>query len=81
MARTNAMVAWTQARKGRSHALFIDTLIDQYVNNRLDEGYSWKEMRTGCPAPEKGITRISAALRKQLVDKLVSGKKIKPAIC
>ena len=72
MARTNAMVAWTQARKGRSHALFIDTLIDQYVNNRLDEGYSWKEMRTGCPAPEKGITRISAALRKQLVDRLVS---------
>ena len=80
IARTNAMVAWTQARKGRNHGMFIDTLIEQYVNNRLDEGYSWEEMRTGCPAPEKGITRISAAARKQIVDKLIAGKKIKPAM-
>ena len=39
MGRTNAMVAWTQARKGRSYGLFIDSLIDQYMNNWLDKGY------------------------------------------
>ena len=78
MARTSAMVAWTEVTEKRNHGLFIDNLIHQYVNNRLDEGYSWKEMRTGCPAPEKGITRIAAAVRKNIIDKLVAGKKIRP---
>ena len=78
--RTNAMIAWTTVKETRTHGTFIDNLIHQYVNNRLDEGYSWKEMRTGIPDVEKGITRFSAGLRKQLVDNLLAGKKIRPAM-
>jgi hypothetical protein len=74
---TNAMISWTQVKKNRKHGPFIDNLIHQYVNNRLDEGYSWKEMRTGIPDAEKGVTKFSAALRKKLVDNLVAGKKIR----
>ena len=37
-------------------------------------------MRTGIPDVEKGITRFSAGLRKQLVDNLLAGKKIRPAM-
>ena len=80
IARTNAMVAWTKVKDSRTHGTFIDNLIDQYVNNRLDEGYSWKEMRTGIPDVEKGVTRISAGLRKTLVDNLIAGKKVRPAM-
>ena len=78
IARTNAMISWTEVNSKRTHAGFVDNLIHQYVNNRLDEGYSWKEMRTGIPDAEKGVTRFSAALRKKLVDNLVAGKKIRP---
>ena len=72
------MIAWTGVSEFRTHCLFMDHLIHQYVNNRLDEGYSWKEMRTGIPDADKGVTRFSAALRKKLVDNLVAGKKIRP---
>ena len=78
--RTNAMIVWSTVNKTCTHGTFIDNLIHQYVNNRLDEGYSWKEMRTGIPDVEKGITRFSAGLRKQLVDNLLAGKKIRPAM-
>ena len=37
-------------------------------------------MRTGIPDVEKGVTRISAGLRKSLVDNLLAGKKVHPAM-
>ena len=61
----------------RTHGHFMDNLIHQYVNNRLDEGYSWKEMRTGIPCAEKGVTRFSAGVRKTLVDRLIAGQKFR----
>ena len=80
IARTNAMIAWTTAKPNRTHAMFMDELINQYVNNRLDDGYSWKEMRTGIPSAWKTTTRFSAAVRKSLVDRLVAGNIIRPAM-
>ena len=80
IARTNAMVEWTSAKPNRTHGMFIDQLITQCTNNRLDEGYSWKEMRTGVPCVSKSTTRFSASVRKSLVDRLLAGAKIRPAM-
>ena len=69
-AHLNAAICWQSVDKHRTHAQFVDELIDAYCWNRLDEGVSWKERRTGVPEVSMGITRSAQSIRTQLVDSL-----------
>ena len=79
-ARLNAAICWQSVDTHRTHAQFVDELIDAYCWNRLDEGVSWKERRTGIPEVSMGITRSAQATRALLVDSLVKNKKIQPKV-
>ena len=79
-ARLNAAICWESVDKNRTHAQFMDELIDAYCWNRLDDGVSWKERRTGVPEIRKGITRSAKALRTRIVDSLVVNQKIQPKV-
>ena len=58
----------------------MDELIDAYCWNRLDDGVSWKERRTGVPEVSKGITCSAKAVRTRIVDSLVLNQKIQPKV-
>ena len=80
-ARLNAAICWQSVDKHRTHAQFVDELIDAYCWNRLDEGVSWKERRTGFLRFQWVLHVLHSLFGRNLLTALFKTKKYSLRFC